>query len=255
MRRSTASSMMNCPPHNGPIFNPGWRLSQCGRQKSSQKPRGWRLSAQHSPNVHFRRKRVSKEAKQLENALRRRRMLGALKMQLAAVLLIAAGWAANSLTETLMVRQDGQTVDKNFILAAREALRVAQLDAGPAQGTEGDHDKIERLVGAINITMPQLPPAWVVTDVQVQPWNGMQSLVVRANTPSLGPITLVAAPMNGEEAIPPTLAADGRISTVYWQSGGTAYALMGPAAPERLEREAKGIEVATRKNLGPKIRG
>ena len=182
-------------------------------------------------------------------------MLGALKMQLAAVLLIAAGWAANSLTETLMVRQDGQTVDKNFILAAREALRVAQLDAGPAQGTEGDHDKIERLVGAINITMPQLPPAWVVTDVQVQPWNGMQSLVVRANTPSLGPITLVAAPMNGEEAIPPTLAADGRIPTVYWQSGGTAYALMGPAAPERLEREAKGIEVATRKNLGPKIRG
>jgi anti-sigma factor RsiW len=61
--------------------------------------------------------------------------------------------------------------------------------------------------------------------------------------------------MNAEDAVPPTSAADGRIPTVYWQSGGTAYALMGPTAPERLEREAKGIEVATRKNVGPKIRG
>jgi anti-sigma factor RsiW len=195
------------------------------------------------------------EAKQLESAFGRRRALGAVKMQVAAALLVAVGWAANSLTEPLPLRQGGQTVDENFILAAREALRVAQLDAGPAQGNELDHDKIERLVGAINITMPQLPAAWVVTEVQVQPWNGKQSLVVRANTPSLGPITLVAAPMNGEDAIPPTAAADGRIPTVYWQSGGTAYALMGPAAPERLEREAKGIEVATRRNVGPKIRG
>jgi anti-sigma factor RsiW len=193
------------------------------------------------------------EAKQLESAFWRRRVLGALKMQMAAALLVAAGWAANSLTEPL--RQGGQTVDENFILAAREALRVAQLDAGPAQGNELDRDKIERLVGAINITMPQLPAAWVVTDVQVQPWNGKQSLVVRANTPSLGPITLVAAPMTGENAIPPTSATDGRVPTVYWQSGGTAFALMGSAAPERLEREAKGIEVATRKNAGPKFRG
>lgn len=195
------------------------------------------------------------EAKNLENALRRRRILGTLRMQMAAALLVAAGWVANSLTEPLPIRRGGQTVDENFILAAREALRVAQLDAGPSQGNEGQHDKIERLVGAINITMPPLPSAWMVTDVQLQPWNGKQRLVVRANTPSLGPITLVAAPMDGEDAIPPTSATDGRIPTVYWQSGGTAYALMGPAAPERLEKEAKGIEVATRKNLGSKIRG
>ena len=132
---------------------------------------------------------------------------------------------------------------------------MAQLNAGPQQGSEESQDKIERLVGALNISIPQLPPTWVVKDVQVQPWNETQSLVVTADTPSLGRITLVAAPMNGEDAVPPTSAADGRVPTVYWQSGGTAYALMGPAAPERLEREAKGIEVATRRNLGPKFRG
>ncbi len=193
-------------------------------------------------------------AKQLEGVFQRRKVVRALRMPVAAILLVGLGWAANSVTEPL--RQGGRTVDQNFILAAREALRVAQLDAGPQQGGgELKQDKIERLVGALNISMPPLPSSWQVTDVQVQPWNERQSLVVTANTPSLGRITLVAAPMNGEDAVPPTSATDGRIPTVYWQSGGTAYALMGPAAPERLEVEAKGIEVATRRKLGSKIRG
>jgi anti-sigma factor RsiW len=192
-------------------------------------------------------------AKKLQRAFQHRKIFSVLRVQLAAAVLIALGWAANSVTEPL--RRGGQTVDENFILSAREALRVAQLDAASEQDGRTAKDKIERLVGAINIGMPQLPSAWQVTDVQVQPWEGKQSLVVRANTPTLGQVTLVAAPMNGEDAVPPTSAADGRIPTVYWQSGGTAYALMGPAAPERLEKEAQGIEVATRKNVGPKIRG
>jgi anti-sigma factor RsiW len=192
-------------------------------------------------------------AKQLESAFRRRRLSAALRLQIAAVLLVAVGWAANSLTDPL--RKGGRTVDESFILSAREALRVAQLNAGLKDGGEPKEDKIDKLVGTLNISMPQLPSTWQVIDVQVQPWNGEQSLVVTAKTPTLGQVTLVAAPMNGEEAVPLTAAADGRVPTVYWQSGGTAYALMGPAAPDRLEREAKGIEVATRKNLGPKVRG
>ena len=192
-------------------------------------------------------------ARQLERAFLRRKVFAAVKMQMAAVLLVALGWAANSVTGPL--REGGKTVDESFILAAREALRVAQLNVGPRDESEPNNEKIERLVGALNIRMPQLPSAWRVTDVQVQPWNERQSLVVTAETPSLGRITLVAAPMHGEDAVPPTSATDGRIPTVYWQSGGTAYALMGPAAPERLEREANGIEVATRRSAGPKRRG
>jgi anti-sigma factor RsiW len=192
-------------------------------------------------------------ARRLEGAFRRRKIFAALRIQIAAALLVGLGWAANSLTVPL--RQGGQTVDENFILAAREALRVAALNAGPHQPGEAQQDKIDRLAGALNISIPQLPPTWLVKDVQVQPWNDRQSLIVTADIPSLGQITLVAAPMNGEDAVPPTSAADGRVPTVYWQSGGTAYALMGPAAPDRLEIEAKGIEVATRKNLGHKRRG
>lgn len=193
------------------------------------------------------------KAKQLEGAFRRKKIFALLRLQVAAVALVAIGWSANSLTVPL--RQGGKTADATFILAARDALRVAQLNAGPERGIEPKQDKIERLVGAVNVSMPTLPSVWVVKDVQVQPWNGQQSLVVTADTPSVGRITLVAAPMNGEDAVPPTPATDGRVPTVYWQSGGTAYALMGSAAPDRLEVEAKQIEVATRRNVAPKTRG
>ncbi len=192
-------------------------------------------------------------ARQLEGTFRRRKLFALLRLQVAAVALVAIGWSANSLTVSL--RQGGKTADQSFILAARDALRVAQLNAGPEVGTEPKQEKIERLVGAVNISMPTLPSGWVVKDVQVQPWNGQQSLVVTADTASVGRITLVAAPMNGEDAIPPTTATDGRVPTVYWQSGGTAYALMGSAAPDRLEVEAKQIEVATRRSVAHKVRG
>lgn len=193
------------------------------------------------------------KARQLERVFRSKKLLAGLRLQVAAVVLVVIGWSANSLT--LPLRQGGDKADQTFILSAREALRVAQLNAGPKTGAEPKQDKIERLVGAVNVSMPALPSVWVVNDVQVQPWNGKQSLVVTADTPSVGRITLVAAPMDGEDAVPPTTATDGRVPTVYWQSGGTAYALMGSATPDRLEKEAKQIEVATRRNVSPKIRG
>ena len=165
MTRSTGSLMANSLRLNEKIYRPGWRLNRFAQPKCLPRRSAWKLFAPHSQEPVPAQASLD-EAKQLESAFWRRRVLGALKMQMAAALLVAAGWAANSLTEPLVRRA---TVDENFILAAREALRVAQLDAGPAPGNELDHDKIERLVGAINITMPQLPAAWVVTDVQVQP--------------------------------------------------------------------------------------
>ncbi|HEV7251967.1 MAG TPA: hypothetical protein VGN97_02550 [Mesorhizobium sp.] len=191
-------------------------------------------------------------ARRLERVLGRHRMFARLRAPLMAASLVAFGWIANNVTEPW--RESGQTVDESFILAAREALRVAQLDLGVAKAAEPTRNKMGRLEAAIDIDLPELPSTWEVRDIQVQPWNGRQSVVVSALAPGLGRVTLVAAPMNGEDAIPPTAAEDGRMPTIYWQSGGTAYALMGPATPERLEREAKGIEVASRRNAASRFR-
>ena len=84
----------------------------------------------------------------------------------------------------------------------------------PARSTEASRTRTRSNGSSahLNISIPQLPSTWQVMDVQVQPWNERQSLVVTANTPSLGQITLVAAPMNGEDAVPPTSATDGAYS-------------------------------------------
>lgn len=195
-----------------------------------------------------------RRAMQLGRRLQQKRRLASLRAPAAAVALVILGWIAGAAPRAEIKANDAQVADENFMLAAREALRVAQLDSGPMR-SEPSRTKIERLVGAINISMPSLPQTWTVTDVQVQPWHGTQSLVVTAITPTLGRITLVATSMKGEKAVPLKSADDGRIATVYWQSGGTAYALMSTGEPDRLEKEAKEIEVATRKNLTPKFRG
>lgn len=184
-------------------------------------------------------------ATRLERRFRQRRFYSFAQTSIAAALVFAAGWGANA----FLIPKVYPSSEGSFVLEAREAVRVAQLEAGPEETLQQKQAKIERLEGAINISVPSLPLNWQVTDVQIHPWDNTQGLVIVAVTPELGPVTLVAAPMSKETAVPLTLASDGRFPTYYWQSGGTAYALMGPASAERLEAEAKDIEVATRSNL------
>jgi len=197
------------------------------------------------PSRLFPRSESLEVANRLERRFRQRRYYSFARASIAAAVVFAAGWGANS----LLIPKAYPSGEGTFIVEAREAARVAQLEAGPEQNLEQKRAKIERLEGAINISVPSLPPDWQITDVQIHPWDNTQGLVVMAVTPELGPITLVAAPMSRETVVPLTLANDGRFPTFYWQSGGTAYALMGPVSAERLEAEAKGVEVATRRNL------
>ena len=56
-------------------------------------------------------------ARQLEGAFRRRRMFAALRMQVAAVLLVGLGWAANSLIEPLRPEGKRSTRTSSWLLA------------------------------------------------------------------------------------------------------------------------------------------
>ena len=72
--------------------------------------------------------------------MRRRQGLAKFRMPVAAVCLIGLGWLAHSATGQLY--RGSHTVDENFILSAREALRVAQLNGGPAQADETKQVKL-----------------------------------------------------------------------------------------------------------------
>lgn len=190
-------------------------------------------------------------ARRLERSLTTRRTVLPLAGRMAAaVAFMAIGWQLNTLS--MEARTTPTVADQRFVDSAREALRVAELDSGPG---EPIGRKIDRLEAVTDIQMPNLPSNWKVLNVQVQPFNGKPSVVVTAESPILGPVTLVAAPMEQESAVPPTPATDETVPTVYWQSGGTAYALMGTAAPTQLKSVADGIEVATRRKTWTKTRG
>lgn len=192
-------------------------------------------------------------ARKLEFRLRRRSWVAIGGRIAAAVALVAFGWGLNS--ATVQVRERSSVADQRFVDSAREALRVAELDAGPLAPGESIGRKIDRLEAVTDVELPKLPSNWKVLGVQVQPFNGRPSVVVTAESPILGVVTLVAAPMEKEGAVPPTPAPDDAVPTVYWQSGGTAYALMGAAAATQLKSVADGIEVASRRRAWPKTRG
>lgn len=197
--------------------------------------------------------RTLRLARGLEVRLRTRSFVPIGRRVAAAVALVALGWGLNSATLTL--RETSSVADQRFVDGAREALRVAALDTGPLAPGEPIGRKIDRLEAVTDVDLPNLPANWKVLGAQVQPFNGRPSVVVTAESPVLGVVTLVAAPMDKEGAVPPTSAPDDTVPTVYWQSGGTAYALMGAAAATQLKSVADAIEVASRRRVPNGTRG
>jgi anti-sigma factor RsiW len=189
----------------------------------------------------------------LQRRFRARALVPALRQAAVAAIFLAFGWGLNGMTREF--RETPKVADQRFVDSAREALRVAELDLGPRAPGEPIGRKIDRLEAVTDVVMPQLPANWKVLGVQVQNFDGRPSVVVTAESPILGPVTLVAAPMAEEGAVPPTPAPDDAVPTVYWQSGGTAYALMGTAAPTQLKSAADGMEVASRRRSWSRIRG
>lgn len=195
-----------------------------------------------------------RQALRLQRRLRTHVHAPVVRRAAAAVACVALGWGLHAATQPMWEAPTTVT-DARFVDAAREALRVAALDTGPQAPGEPIARKIDRLEAVTDVEIPKLPANWRVLGVQVQPFNGRPSVVVTAESPVLGAVTLVAAPMDVEGAVPPTPAPDGAVPTVYWQSGGTAYALMGAVAPTRLKSVADGIEVATRRKPSSRERG
>jgi anti-sigma factor RsiW len=179
-------------------------------------------------------------ARRIERKLRLRRLTSMLRRGTAAASVVLIGFGAHS--AGLLGLSQGTALDDSFVNGVREARDIARLDSGAAAAPESAVTKIERLETAIDVVVPDLPPSWELRDVSVQSLDGAQSVVVTAQTDTLGDLTLVATPAGETEVVPPTTAEEGPVATVVWQSRGTAYALVGAAAPARLITIANGIE-------------
>ncbi len=220
-----------------------------------------RLRADHALNAALRAElspvRYSddtlRSALALERRLKTRRWLPAAARIAAATACVALGWCLHVAIGPVFATSD--VADARFADSAREALKMATL-AGAGTGTgETIGRKIVRLEAVTDVDLPTLPANWRVKDAQVQSFNGRPSVVVTADSPLLGEVTLVAAPMEKESAVPPTPAEDETVPTVYWQNGGTAYALMGAATASRLKTVADGLDVANRRKALARTRG
>lgn len=194
-------------------------------------------------------------ALRLERSLARRRFMATLRTSAIAASIFAVGWFSNTLTTSL--REPGMAVDATFAETARVAVDAVQTEVStPGTGrTETMNNKIARLEETAEVVVPAIPADWDVKDVRLQPINGKKSVVVTAEAATAGPVTLVAAPMERDEAVPPTAVEDAEQPAVVWQTGQTGYALVGNAPPSTLHSMAQGIEVASRKNNRPRIRG
>ena len=83
------------------MFRLGWRCEPEAAAKVFGEAQRMEALRSAQPHRLFPPRASLDGAKQLEGVFRRRKMLAALRMQIAAVLLVGLGWAANSLTEPL----------------------------------------------------------------------------------------------------------------------------------------------------------
>ena len=181
-------------------------------------------------------------AKQL--IFRRRRCFRG-NRQIAAALLVALGWVANSITEPL--RLGGQTVDENFILSRpRSFARCATgCRARPWRRAEAKQDGTPSQ--PYQYQRAQLPSTWQVIDVQLQTLE--RKSAPRCDSQYSEPWSdHTGCSADERRRRCPSYSCDGRaysdgLLAIGWYS---ITHLMGPAAPDKLEREAKGMEVHRR---------
>lgn len=193
-------------------------------------------------------------ALRLERSLARRRFMGSLRTGAIAASIFALGFLSNSALTALNAPR--HAVDATFAETARVAVDSVQTEVAADTGrVETIEHKIARLEETAEVVVPVIPADWEVKDVRLQPINGKKSVVVTAQAATAGAVTLVATPMENEEAVPPTSVEDAEKPAVVWQTGQTGYALVGKAAPSTLQSMAQGIEVTSRKNTRPRIRG
>jgi anti-sigma factor RsiW len=178
-------------------------------------------------------------ARRLEAALTRDFHFARLRRMAAVAALIAVGWFAH--VEFTSVGSWGgmqASAMPAYVDEAARAHRTSLLRASMLSQTSQptyDRDEIRNMT---SIAVPDLPGSWQVLDVQIFPSAAGPALEMAIKAESLGTLSLFAVRPGGFEVMPATITTQNDVTTVYWQIGDVAYALVGVAEGKALAEAA-----------------
>ncbi len=170
----------------------------------------------------------------------RDRMLG--RIAAATALMLTGAMAGRFIS----VERPEHVAASEFVAEAVQAHRTSLMRAAMNSQPEAVSYNPSEIRSATRIVLPQLPPAWRVTDVQVFPSDDGPTVAMALDTEELGPISLFAADAPEFADNDPQTVQAGRRAVSYWQVGHLAYALTGQAPPEVLEAAASKLSAALR---------
>lgn len=185
---------------------------------------------------------TTQAARRLEGALGRTRLMRRMRMAASVALLVGAGWFAHGQFGPFGVSAvEASHLPPAYVDTAVGAHRATMTRAamGVPQ-TAGVYDPAG-IRAATAIVMPALPKDWQVGDVQMFPSPFGPSVELALAAEGLGTLSLFAVRPGTFDVVPATIAMKDGFNAAYWQVGDVAYALVGEASAQQLDRAAAGL--------------
>lgn len=131
----------------------------------------------------------------------------------------------------------------DYVGDAVEAYRTALLRERMPSQLESPRLDAAEIRRSTNISVPQLPAQWVVTDAQLFPTKKGPALQIMVRTPDDRTLSIFAlrAPSDAPDQ-PEAVRHDGE-SVAYWREGEMSYAVTGGEDPEALDTIAEDLAV------------
>jgi anti-sigma factor RsiW len=178
-------------------------------------------------------------ARRLQNALARDAVFARMRRVAAMAALVGLGWLAHG--EVLSIGNwNGASASAMpaYVGEAARAHKTALLRASMhSQPVETNFNR-EEIRSATSIRMPDLPPNWQILDVEIFPSSEGPAVEVAIKTAELGTLSLFAVRQGKFGVLPATMASSAEVTAVYWQVGDAAYALVGAAKSDALNKAA-----------------
>lgn len=151
------------------------------------------------------------------------------------VFAVAAGWLAHdAIGPAAGPAQAAPTFIEEAVTSHKTTLMRAAMHS-QSGSQKLDAGEIRRVTG---LTVPQIPTAWLVSDVQIYPSDFGPIVQVAARTEAGETVSIVAMHADTPAGRQPMMRDHGGERVAFWEEAGQAYGVVGSLSPARLMRVA-----------------